>query len=154
MPYGPTSPLGGIRIFYSSSILWDSDLSFIRVKWILLTLTLGSRDHFHPESPMLSMIACWTRRFRRYSLKFSRDFVPTSFAIPYHRNIPMDKYIHLTFLLLFPVDLVITRCPETLSDIPRILYAYCPIVPCRMNTPMVNYSRLPSIHSSKVVHVF
>ena len=27
------SPLGGIRIFYSSSILWNSDLSSIRVKW-------------------------------------------------------------------------------------------------------------------------
>ena len=45
---GPRRHLGGIRIFYSSSILWDSDLSSIQVKWILLNLTLGSHDHFHP----------------------------------------------------------------------------------------------------------
>jgi hypothetical protein len=38
----------GIRIFYSSSLLWDSTLSSIRDK-ILLTLTLGSRDHIHLE---------------------------------------------------------------------------------------------------------
>ena len=47
---GPCRHLGGIRIFYSSSILWDSDLPSIRVKIVLLTLTLGSRDHIHPES--------------------------------------------------------------------------------------------------------
>ena len=50
--YGPTSPMGGIRIFYSSSILWDSYLSSIRDKGILLNLTLGSRYHFHPESTL------------------------------------------------------------------------------------------------------
>ncbi|WP_347072407.1 hypothetical protein, partial [Escherichia coli] len=53
-----------------------------------------------------------------------------------------------------PVALVITRCPEILLDIPRILYAYCPAVPCCMNTPTDNYSRLPSIRSSPVVLVF
>ena len=30
---GPSRQLGGIRIFYSLSILWDSILSSIRVKW-------------------------------------------------------------------------------------------------------------------------
>jgi hypothetical protein len=30
--YGPTSQMGGIRIFYSSPLLWDSDLSSFRVK--------------------------------------------------------------------------------------------------------------------------
>src|SRR3990170_7773793 len=49
---GPRHQLGGIRIFYSSSILWDSDLSSIRVK-ILLTLTLGSRNHFLPKNPFI-----------------------------------------------------------------------------------------------------
>jgi hypothetical protein len=44
--------MGGIRIFYSSSLLWDSDLSSIRVK-VLLTLTLGSRNRFLPESPLI-----------------------------------------------------------------------------------------------------
>ena len=61
-----------------------------------------------------------------------------AFAIPYHRNIPMDKYIHLTFLLLFPVDLVITRYPEILSIDPRISCAYCLAIPCHLNTPMDN----------------
>ena len=77
-----------------------------------------------------------------------------AFAIPYHRNIPMDKYIHLTFLLLFSVDLVITRYPEVFSIVPRILRAYCLAVLCCMNTPTDNYSRLPSIRSSPVVLVF
>ena len=51
MSYGPTSPLGGIRIFYSSTILWDSDLSSTRVKWFLLTLTLGSHNYFSRRAP-------------------------------------------------------------------------------------------------------
>src|SRR3954464_9211332 len=33
---------------------------------ILLTLTLGSRDYFLPESPSLQMIDCFTRRFKDY----------------------------------------------------------------------------------------
>ena len=50
----------------------------------------------------------------------------------------MGKYIHLTFLLLFPVDLVITRYPEILSIDPRISCAYCLAIPCHLNTPMDN----------------
>ena len=61
-----------------------------------------------------------------------------AFAIPYHRNIPMDEYIHLSFLLLPPVDLVITRYPEILSIDPRISCAYCLAIPCHLNTPMDN----------------
>ena len=60
------------------------------------------------------MIAGCTRRFRRYSPIFSRDLVPVAFAIPFHRNIPMDKYLHLSCLLLISVDLVITRYPENI----------------------------------------
>ena len=44
-----------------------------------------------------------------------------AFAIPYHRKIPMDKYLHLSFLLLFPVGLVITRYPEILVVVSIIL---------------------------------
>ena len=80
--------------------------------------------------------------------------MPVAFAIPYHRNIPMDKYIHLTFLLLFPVDLVITRYPEVFSIVPRILCAYCLAVLCHMNTPSNKSSHLSSIRSSPVIHVF
>ena len=61
-----------------------------------------------------------------------------AFVIPYHRNIPMDKYLRLLFLLLFPVDLVITRYPEILSIDPRISCAYCLAIPCHLNTPTVN----------------
>ena len=77
-----------------------------------------------------------------------------AFAIPYHRKIPMDKYIHLSFLLLFLVDLIIGRYPEILSIDPRILCAYCLAVPFHLNTPTDNFSPLSSIHSSPVVHVF
>ena len=121
---------------------------------ILLTPTLGSRNYFHPESPLLQMIACCTRRFQRYSSIFSRDLVPVAFAIPYHRNIPMDKCLHLSLLLLFPIDLVITRYPEILSIVPRISCAYCLAVLCHMNTPMDNSSHLLSIRSSPVVRMF
>ena len=71
--------------FIPRPILWDSDLSSIWVKMNLLTLTLGSRNYFHPKNPLLHVIASCTRRFRRYSSIFSRDFVPTAFAIPDHR---------------------------------------------------------------------
>ena len=47
--------------------------------------------------------------------------MPIAFAIPYQRKIPMDKYLHLSFLLLFPVGLVITRNPETLVVVSIIL---------------------------------
>src|SRR3989337_1022579 len=50
---GPRRPLGGIRIFYSSSILWDSDLSLLFGLKNLLTPTLGSRNRFLPESPLI-----------------------------------------------------------------------------------------------------
>ena len=120
---------------------------------ILLTPTLGSRKYFHPESPLLQMITWCTEGFRRYSPMFCRDFVPVAFSIPYHRNIPMDKYIYLPSLLLFPVDLVITRYPEILSIVPSILCAYCLAVPFHMITPTDNSSHSSSIRSFPVVHV-
>ena len=39
----------------------------------LLNLTLGSRDHFHPESTLLPMIVCCTRSFRRCYSMFYQD---------------------------------------------------------------------------------
>ena len=88
---GPCRHLGGITIFYSSSILWDSELSSIWVKWILLNLTLGSRDHFHPESTLLPTIVCCTKRFWRYSMMFSRDFGPSLLEFP-----SIDKHLWIT----------------------------------------------------------
>ena len=85
------------------------------------------------------MITYCTRRFRSYSPILFRDFVLVAFAIPYHWSIPMDKYLHPSFLILFQVDLVNTRCPEPLSVVPRILWAYCYAVLWHLNTPTVNY---------------
>ena len=65
------------------------------------------------------MIACFIRRFQRYSLMFSETLVPTAFAIPCHRYILMDKYIQLSFIPLSLVALVSKRCPEILSVVPR-----------------------------------
>ena len=138
MPYGPTSPLGGIRIFYSLSIPWDSDLSSIRVKWILLNLTLGSRYHFHPESPLLLMIVCCTWRPWRYSPLLTRELMFIAFAIPLPPSTLMDNYLQLLFLPSSPVGLVITRYLETLIIVSIILWAYRLAVPCHLNTPMDN----------------
>ena len=88
MAYGPTSPMGGIRIFYSSSLLWDSALSPIRVK-VLLTLTLGSRDHIHPEfwiiPPFFKMrvrFCCTMPMDRRILLSRTPCVVPCRFLAP------------------------------------------------------------------------
>ena len=80
--------------------------------------------------------------------------MPVAFAIPYHQNIPMDIYIHLPFLLLFPDDLVITRYLEILSIIPRIFCAYYLAVPCHLNTPTDNFLPLSSIRSSQLFMCF
>ena len=116
-------------------------------------LTLGSRKYFLPESPSLQMIACCTRRFWSYSTMFSRVFVPSHLRFPSTVN-PYENCIHLPFIQSFPVDLVITRCPEILFVVPRILWAYCLAVLYHMNTPTNKSSHLSSIRSSLVDHVF
>ena len=55
MAYGPTSPLSSIRIFYSSSILCDSDLSSFGLNGFANS-TLGSRDHIHPEICIMPLL--------------------------------------------------------------------------------------------------
>ena len=50
----------------------------------------------------------------------------------------MDNHVYSPFIQCFPVDLVITRYPEILSVVPRILWAYCLAVLCHLNTPTVN----------------
>ena len=116
---------------------------------VLLTLTLDSRNYFLPESPLSQMIAYCTRRFRSYSPILFRDFVLIAFAIPYHWSIPMDKYLQPSFLILFQVDLVKTRCLEPLSVVPRILWAYCYTVfatwiPLRIISRTSEYPLIPS----------
>ena len=112
-------------------------------------LTLGSQKYFLPESPSLQMIACYTRRFRSYSTMFSWVFVPSHSWFPSIVN-PYENCIHLPFIQSFPIDLVITRCPEILSVVPRILWAHCLAVLYHMNPPTDNSSHLSSIRSSTV----
>ena len=151
---GPRRHLGGIRIFYSSSILWDSDLSPIRVKWILLNLTLGSRYHFHPESPLLLMIVGCTRRPWRYSPLLTRELVFIALAIPLPPSTLVDNYMQLLFLHSSPVGLVITRYLETLVVVSIILWAYCLAVLCHLNTPTDNSRTYRVSAHPPVVHVF
>ena len=57
----------------------------------LLTLRLGSRDRIHPKSPLLQRITCYIRRFRRYSLMFSRDLCPSLWLF-----LTTDKSVRIT----------------------------------------------------------
>ena len=50
----------------------------------------------------------------------------------------MDNHVYSPFIQCFPVDLVITRYPEILFVVPRILWAYCLAVLCHLNTPTDN----------------
>ena len=69
---------------------------------ILLTLTLGSRNYFLPESPILQMIACCTRRFRRYPSIFSRDPCAHRLCNSLSPTYPCG-YLHaLVILLIIP----------------------------------------------------
>ena len=153
-PMGPRRHWVILGSFIPRPILWDSDISSIRVKWILLNLTLGSRYHFHPESPLLLMIVCCTRRPWRYSPLLTRELVFIAFAIPLPPQTLMDNYLHLPFIRSSPIDLVIRRYPEVFSIVPRILRAYCLAVLCHMNTPSNKSPHLSSIRSSPVVHEF
>ena len=140
--------------FIPRPILWDSYFSSIRVKWFLLNLTLGSRYHFHPESPLLMMIICGTWRPWRYSPLLTRELMFIAFAIPLPPSTLMDNYLQLLFLHSSPVGLVITRYLETLVVVSIILWAYRLAVPCHLNTPMDNSRTYRVSAHPPVVHVF
>jgi hypothetical protein len=53
---------------------------------------------------------------------FPDTLMRIAFAIYYHRYIPMDIGIHLSFSRSFLVALVVTRCLEIFSVVPRILW--------------------------------
>ena len=50
----------------------------------------------------------------------------------------MDNDVYSPIIQCFPDDLVITRYPEILSVVPRILWAYYLAVHCHLNTPTDN----------------
>ena len=62
----------------------------------------------------------------------------------------MDNHVYSPFIQCFPVDLVITRYPEILSVVPRILWAYCLAVLCHLNTlriilALIEYPLIPQL---------
>ena len=79
---------------------------------ILLNLTLGSRYHFHPESPLLLMIVCCTWRPWRYSTLITRELVFIAFAIHLPPQTLMDNYLHLLFLHSTPLILLLQDTPK------------------------------------------
>ena len=141
MPYGPTSPLGGTRIFYSSIYtlgLWTlfySGLngftnSNIRISWSLPPGGPLSTDDrlLHQEIPKIL-----------YSV-LSRPCV-IAFCIPYHCYILRDNRIHLPVLRSTPLILLIqdaSNC-SCYSDNPLSLP---PCISCPMNTPTDNFPTL------------
>ena len=62
-----------------------------------------------------------------------------AFAIPLPPSTLMDNYMQLSFLHSSLVGLVITRYPEILIVVSRILFAYCLAVLCHMHTTMDNF---------------
>ena len=62
----------------------------------------------------------------------------------------MDICMHLSFSWSFLVALVVTRCLELFSVVPRILWVYCLAVLFRMKTLMVFSSHLSRIRSSQL----
>ena len=84
------------------------------------------------------MIVCCTWRPWRYSPLLTRELVFIAFAIPLPSSILMDNYLQLLFLHSSPVGLVIIRYPEKLVVVLIILWAYCLVVLCHLNTPTVN----------------
>ena len=91
-----------------------------------------------PEEPLITDDRLLYMKTLKILSAVTREFVSVAFAIPYHRNIPMDNYLQLLFLHSSPVGLVITRYPVILVVVSIILWAYCLAVPCHLNTPMDN----------------
>ena len=115
----------------------------------LLTLTLGSRGYFLPESLSSQKITRFTRRSRRCSpINFRDPMWPLPWSSP-PPIILVDSYTSLLFIPSFSGALVITRYPE----MPR-----CPGNPCvyclatSFHTAD-NSSHLPRIRSSPVDNV-
>ena len=62
-----------------------------------------------------------------------------AFAIPLPPSTLMDNYMQLSFIHSSLVGLVITRYPEILVAVWRILFAYCLAVLCHIDTTMDNF---------------
>ena len=120
-PMGPRRHWVVLGSFIPWPILWDSDISSIRVKWILLNLTLGSRDHFPPESPFIPD----DRLLHVKTLKILSAVNPRTCVHRVCNSLPpstlMDNYLKLLFFHSSPVCLVMTRYSETLVVLSIIL---------------------------------
>ena len=121
----------------------------------MLTLTLGSRNYFLPESPLLQMIACCTRSFRRCYSMFYRDtcahclckFTITETSV-WIATYTFHPYLHSRLLLLVQ---------DTLNFFPLFRESFVLTalqLLFLMNTCMNNSSHSLGIRSSPVVQVF
>ena len=112
---------------------------------ILLTLTLGSRNHFLPESPTLPMITCFARRFCGYSSMF----LETLCTLPYSSWPPVILVNNLLAICTFiPSCSCCYKIPLGLSDVPRIL------VPSALQLLFaLRIIHLTGVRSSLVVHM-
>jgi hypothetical protein len=118
--YGPVSQMGGIGIFYSSSLLWDSNLSSFHVKGFTnsnsrFLLLLPPSEPFIPDDRLL----------HQKTSKILSDVLLRTCAHHFCNSLPpstpMDNYIHMPFILPFSIALVITRYIKIFSDFLRIL---------------------------------
>ena len=66
----------------------------------------------------------------------------------------MDNHVYSPLIQCFPVDLVITRYPEILSVVPRILWAYCLAVLRHLNTPTDNSRTYRVFAHPQLIQVF
>ena len=158
MAKGPRRQLGGIRIFYSLSILWEYDLSSIGVKWFLLKSDFRFSKILSPGEPLQS----------RWSLAAPEDFEDTLW---------FSLETLCLLLLQFPsteISLWINTYTGRayfyfqsillLQDTPRIFCAYCLAVfatwiPLRIISRTSEYPLIPSCsgvsqNSSKCHSIF
>jgi hypothetical protein len=86
-----------------------------------ITLTLGSRNYFSRRALILEDHLL-RQKFREINFDgFPDSLMRIACAIYYHRYIPMDIGIHLSFSRSFLVALVVTRCLEIFFVVRKIL---------------------------------
>ena len=117
---------------------------------VLLTLTLGSRNHFLPESPDIID----DRLLRQKILWILYDILSRLCACCLCKFPTTEISLWITTHTCQSYILSHWSCyykmPWTALLFPKILWAYCLAVPCHLNTPTDNFVNLLSIRSSLV----
>ena len=118
---------------------------------ILLTLTLGSRNYFLPESPNdrvlhQKILKILFDAFTRPLCSLSFQFPATEISI-WITTYTCRSYNHSLLLLLLQIS---SNCSPTFKN----SLCHCLTYFCRTSTPTNNWSHLSRIWSFLVVHVF